>query len=482
MKRLRVLAVLAVIAAASGAASLAGAGTALAAGSGAGAVVGPSAGTWGQATEVPGSAALNTGDVAQVNSVSCPSAGNCAAGGTYNGAARGTFEFQAFVDSERNGHWGKAIEVARRLNHSQPGSTAQVNSVSCASAGNCAAGGIYTDANQNLEGFVVTERNGRWGQASSLGADLLVSSVSCPSSGNCTAVGVLSVDRERNGRWGKPIFLPGLMALDKGHFVQVLSLSCTAPGNCSAGGNFTDGSSRSQAFVDSERNGRWANAIEVPGSAALNVGGNAQVNSVSCTSAGSCAAGGSYRAQRRCCAARPFVVSERNGRWGRAIEVHGSGGLNANGYGAVLSVSCTSAGNCAAGGPFTDASSHRQAFVDSERDGRWAKAIEVPGSAALNVGGGAQVNSVSCPSPGNCAAGGVYSDGSAKHQAFVDSERNGRWANAIEVPGSASLNVGGDAQVSSVSCPSPGNCGAGGSYETRSGSLHGLQAFVVSQH
>jgi len=40
------------------------------------------AGTWGTAQEVPGSAALNTGGNAEVTSVSCASVGNCAAGKT----------------------------------------------------------------------------------------------------------------------------------------------------------------------------------------------------------------------------------------------------------------------------------------------------------------------------------------------------------------------------------------------------------------
>jgi len=40
------------------------------------------AGSWGRAIEVPGLGALNKGD-AEVNSVSCASAGNCAAGGDY---------------------------------------------------------------------------------------------------------------------------------------------------------------------------------------------------------------------------------------------------------------------------------------------------------------------------------------------------------------------------------------------------------------
>src|SRR5260370_30736166 len=83
------------------------------------------------------------------------------------------------------------------------------------------------------------------------------------------------------------------------------------------------------------------------------------------------------------------------------------------------SVSCASAGKGAAGGFYTDGSGNEQAFVVSQRHGVWARAIEVPGLGALNKGGDARVNSVSCPSAGNCAAGGNYFDGPGHRQGFV---------------------------------------------------------------
>jgi len=100
----------------------------------------------------------------------------------------------------------------------------------------------------------------------------------------------------------------------------------------------------------------------------------------------------------------------------------------------------------------------------------------MPGTATLNAGGNAGVT-VSCPSAGNCVAGGFYKDGSHHEQAFVASERDGRWAKAIEVPGTAALNAGGSAGVGPVSCGSAGSCAAGGSYTDGSGRL---QAFVVT--
>ena len=54
--------------------------------------------------------------------------------------------------------------------------------------------------------------------------------------------------------------------------------------------------------------------------------------------------------------------------------------------------------------------------------GTWGIAEEVPGTAALNKAGGAEISSVSCASAGNCSAGGYYVDASGRQQAFVVSE------------------------------------------------------------
>ena len=116
------------------------------------------------------------------------------------------------------------------------------------------------------------------------------------------------------------------------------------------------------------------------------------------------------------------MTVERSGRWGKAIEIPGTGALNKGGHAAVFSVSCASAGSCAAGGLYRDGSRHRQVFVAVERSGRWGKAIEIPGTAALNAGGNARVSSVSCGSARNCAAGGSHRDSSGHFQGFVVSQ------------------------------------------------------------
>ena len=60
----------------------------------------------------------------------------------------------------------------------------------------------------------------------------------------------------------------------------VASVSCGPGGDCAAGGQCFDASSRAHAFVLTERNGQWGTAIEVPGLAALSPK-NANISSVS---------------------------------------------------------------------------------------------------------------------------------------------------------------------------------------------------------
>jgi hypothetical protein len=247
-----------------------------------------------------------------------------------------------------------------------------------------------------------------------------------------------------------------------------------------AGGFYHDAAGRLQAFVASQRNGHWIPAIEVRGTAAANVGGQAIVDSVSCSSPGNCAAGGYYEASAyngNTATWQAFVVSQRSGKWGTAVPVLRTVSVNDNTPGAATdSVSCPARGSCAVAGAYVDRTGHVQAFTVTQRNGRWGKAVQAPGLSALNRGGSAQAFSVSCPSAGNCGAGGYYVDGHGRLQAFAATQRNGHWGKAIKVPGTAALNTGGYAALVSMSCPAVSRCSAGGYYKSS-----GLQAFVVSQ-
>jgi len=279
-----------------------------------------------------------------------------------------------------------------------------------------------------------------------------------------------------SGGWGTAVEVPGTASLNVGGLAIVTAVSCAAPGSCTAGGDYFDSSGDQQVFVASQVKGTWGAAVEVPGPANLPAGGNADVDSVSCAAVGSCTIAGDY--QYGASHEQVFVVSQVRGKWGRAVEAPGTAKLNAGGYAAFDAVSCGAPGSCVAGGWYRDRFYDAQAFVVSQVKGKWTSAVQVPGTAKLNAGGGAKVDAVSCAAAGSCTAGGSYADHSGRYQAFVVSRVSGKWGRAVEVPGTAKLNAGGDADVDSVSCAAPGSCTAGGFYTDRAGHL---QAFVASQ-
>jgi hypothetical protein len=469
-----------------GVASLASAGPAAAATHPVSSARSAQAGTWGNAEEVPGTAALNQAGADLINAVSCGAVGNCSAAGSYMDSAGYT---QAFVADEAKGTWGTAQEAPGTAALNQGGG-AGITQVSCAAAGNCGAGGAYVDASSHTQAFVIAERGGVWAKAKKLpgaltlnqGGSAAVISVSCGSAGNCGVGGYYTdgsghqqafVASEVKGTWGTAQPVPSLAALNQGGAAAVSSVSCASAGNCSAAGYYTDGAGHQQVFVLSETNGTWGTAVQAPGSGKLNADGYALVNSVSCGSAGNCVAVGQYT--EISADQEPFLIDQTNGKWGTAEEIPGAAALNQGGFAMAWSVSCASAGNCGASGYYDNSSGDIEPFVVNESGGTWGTAVEVPGIAALNTEGQAELNSVSCAPAGNCSAGGYYTGYNHDQEAFVVSETDGTWGQAEEVPGSAALNRGNVAAVTSVACASAGQCSAGGTYTDDIGST---QVFI----
>jgi hypothetical protein len=205
----------------------------------------------------------------------------------------------------------------------------------------------------------------------------------------------------------------------------------------------------------------WGHAETVPGLAALNTygGGLTGVSAISCSAPGDCTAGGEYStgsSAENGWIQQAFLVTESNGVWGKAAEVPGTGTLNKGDWAKVTSVSCASPGNCAAGGYYASSTSFESGpvtvgFVASQVNGTWGQGEAVPGSTSLGANG--VVNAVSCYSAGHCAAGGSTDSG-----AFVASEASGTWKTAITVPGTDTLSPEfGDATVAALSCAPAGS-------------------------
>ncbi len=360
-----------------------------------------------------------------------------------------------------------------------------------ASLGNCALGGAYVTSSSNLA-YVADERNGTWGNAAKLAVTgpiaqavrTEVDAVSCRTAGNCAAVGIYSTDgattevlaaEERAGNWGPAVPIPS--AVPGTTNISILNstngkaaLSCASPGNCAVGGTADDTAGNSHPVVADERNGTWGAFQPLPGFDAVSLAHLPQIVSISCPSQspGNCAAAGFY--QDASGASHAFVAEEANGTWGSARQV------NPASSGAALAISCPATGDCEAGGVYSDVNRNRQAYVAQEANGTWASAIELPGTGDLNQGGLAQVTDISCPAAGSCLAIGSYRLATFIDQPFYAQQRDSAWLPAASLRGISAISTG-VATAFSVSCAAAGDCAVTGIY--RGGT--NFQAFAADE-
>ena len=150
---------------------------------------------WGTGVEASLPAGADASNGVAVSDVSCASAGNCAAVGQYSDNS-GNGNLQGLLLSESVGAWGAGVEATLPANATNANQDVVLDSVSCGSAGNCAAVGTYLDSSSGVPGLLLTESSGAWGAgveaslpANASGPVVNLYSVSCASPGNCTAVG-----------------------------------------------------------------------------------------------------------------------------------------------------------------------------------------------------------------------------------------------------------------------------------------------------
>jgi hypothetical protein len=133
----------------------------------------------------------------------------------------------------------------------------------------------------------------------------------------------------------------------------------------------------------------------------------------------------------------------------------------------VSGLSCTSAGNCVAVGAYVPSrnSTTQTPVIVTETSGRWTSAIhaQLPGNAKSSIGG--YLSSISCPTEGNCVAVGEYFTGETGRN-FAVTESGGSWSQGIEtpLPSNASSANYTFAILSSVSCTTTSSCVAVGEY------------------
>lgn len=408
---------------------------------------------------VPSGASTTPGQQsASFSSVTCTGLGNCVAVGSYADTGGNDLPM---VSVETGGVWGAANELAlpTGANTTAGDQKAFLLSATCTSSGNCVAVGQYTDTNgtRDFQAMVATETGGVWAKASKLtlptGANTTASdqkasldSVTCTSSGNCVAVGDYTdtngtddyqamVATETGGVWAQAskLTLPtGANTSAGGQFALLNSVSCTSQGDCVAVGEYidTNGIDDFQAMVATETGGVWAQAskLTLPTDAYTGPGGQfAFLESVSCTSQGDCVAGGGYNDNNGTDDGQPMLSTESNGAWGQATKLTlptGADTTAGDQHAQLNSVSCSSAGNCVAVGEYADTNGvdNYQAMVTAESSGVWGAPSELtlPSGATTTAGDqNANPTSITCTSQGSCVTVGSYTDANDDDAAMV---------------------------------------------------------------
>jgi hypothetical protein len=307
----------------------------------------------------------------------------------------------------------------------------------------------------------VTALPGSWGTAAnvpgtSAKAGAGISAVSCAPGAGCTAVGSGLSNApffmtENHGTWSKPQALPGLSALGASAFPELTALSCPAPGECLAAGSY--GPSTSKGFTIREAKGAWGKAAPIPGLSALATAGVSVVTAVACSAAGNCAVGGGYESGP---SANPvlngWIANLFGGAWKAAKPVPGLAALNVGGA-EVTAVSCTSPSNCAAGGMYLPAAPPASTATGLKGTSALNSALSARAAGAraaiqraLRTAG--QLRKATSPPPPPPVTAGP--------RPFAASEVNGAWNSAKPaVPALASTGIG---LVTALSCPVTGHC------------------------
>jgi hypothetical protein len=355
--------------------------------------VAESGSVWDGATAVPGTGTDDSESLAE----SCPVPQRCSIGGFIPSSSGREVGF--LDDQPPSRVWAAALPLPGTLGSLAPAdSVAKVVSISCRSAGNCSAGGFYTDKHDSIQAFVVDEKNGHWHAAQEVAAKLNakgfaeITGVSCHSPGNCAAVGYYApgtmqlrpfIVTSKNGTWGTAVAVKGIGALDTGHSSQLTAVSCGTAGgagNCTAGGTYFRAKDASQqAFTVTELNGAWGTAREVAGLEKWNTAGDATLAAISCVSPGNCSVGGSYETPGDI--SNVWVASQHNGSWGIAGTVLGLLNLNAAGVSDITGLSCASVGSCGMVGYYYAGPDDEQPFVARGE-------IAVPTSTTLALSAG----------------------------------------------------------------------------------------------
>jgi hypothetical protein len=412
-----------------------------------------------------------------LNAVSCPVVGSCVAVGTYKDDggrywglidtfSNGTWQAVAAPEPAKD-----SAGEAPSLTETQTGLT----SVSCTSASNCVAVGSYDDAVGFYYGLIETLNRGTWrpleapeppkdGLGAGRGTDnnsfqfAGLNSVACTTTTFCAAVGRYKdahdvewplIDTLSGPTWS-PVAAPeparnaageapGVVAQANGGS-YLLSVGCISAGSCTAAGAYLDKSTYIYGLIDSLRDGTWTGlaAPEPTTDSSLSSAGTdankqegATLASVACAPAGPCISVGSYKDSKGFQTGLLDVLGRDAWSALAAPEppsdsLGGQPGSDASGEAgtSVKSVSCLRTGTCVAAGTYNDSKGNSVGLIDILNRGIWspvpAPAPASPFQLGIRVRQTVTLQALACAPDGFCVLAGNYQDTAGNTFGLID--------------------------------------------------------------
>jgi hypothetical protein len=261
--------------------------------------------TW-TATRAPLPAdAFTREENATLGGVSCPADGVCYAGGGYLQSAGPTqTSNQGMLLTLSGGKWSAATAPLPADASANP--DVSIGGMSCPTTTSCTAVGSYEDPSDDQFGLILTLSDGTWSAAAApIGADeeTVLDAVSCPTLTRCFAAGeqqsvatgadepVLLGWTQKHGWKVVPVSLPRNAAAQP--LANIGGVSCASATRCIAVGQYTDKAGNQEGVLLSLSGKKWTTRkAPLPANAGSDPW--VELNAVSCPTAKSCTAGGTF--------------------------------------------------------------------------------------------------------------------------------------------------------------------------------------------
>lgn len=366
-----------------------------------------------------------------LNAVSCTAPSACVAVGVVSASTSGLL-----AEIRTPAGWSSQIIA-------QPQDNSQLFGVSCTKARACTAVGESPKGNGAIP---LAERwNGAtWSiQTPPAPGGVKISSldsVVCTSAKSCLAVG----DSEKgatesplselwNGTKWKVLATPKRSGQP---ISRLTGLSCASATRCFAVGNSRNSKNVSKTLAEQWNGKKWV-IQKTPNTTS----GNSELDAVSCPSA------------TRCMATGTGMAEHWNGKSWSLLKIGKPRGDAAD----LSSVSCTKAGSCyAVGENFIDGVPN--SVAELWNGSRWS-VQPVPIATSSDA---SELAGVSCTTATNCTAVGGYHDPTTGNKALAE-DFSLRWNDVSPTPFNGVTSTG----LNTVSCASPSNCVAVGLFETQ---------------